>query len=181
MRSPTGFPSLAGLGCVAALMVAGLAGCGEDTTAADQYVGTWRYDDAQSTVQCVGTDPIAQPPAANKVFGRGLGAEIVDLTISPLERDRGVTCDFVFDVSGPVATIRAGQVCALNSIDTLTIDQDGDGKPQWTFSLTGPTKAEEIAASTIHIIQPPKTVGDPPTEELCSWSLVAHLTRISKD
>lgn len=159
------------------------AGCGEDASGgpADQYAGTWRYDDAQSIVQCLNSDPLSQPPFANKTWARGIGSEIVDLSVSPLEKSRGVTCDFAFDVAGPKARIRPDQTCQLNSIDVLTIDNDVEGKPGWTFTLNAATKAEEIVSSTIHIFQPSTEPGAPPIETTCAWSMTAHLTRISKD
>lgn len=177
MRTRRGFPTIAALGWVAVLA----AGCGEGSTAADQYTGTWRYDDATSIVQCLNADPLALPPLKNKTFAPGLGAEIVDLSTSPLEKGRVVNCNFAFDVAGPVARARADQSCQLNSIDVLTIDQSADGKPAWTFTLNSPTTAEEIVASTIHIFETSTTPGAPPTETTCAWSMTAHLTRITKD
>lgn len=177
MRSRTGFRTVATLK-VAAVMLVGLVGCGEESTAADQFVGTWRYGDVMSTVQRFDADPQSLPVAPHKTFVHGVGAEIVDLSQSPLMRD--TLCDFVFDVAGPVAQIRPEQTCFLNSVDTLTIDLGPDGKPLWTFKLTSATTAEELATGTMHIYHPDTSQG-PATEETASWSLVAHLTRISKD
>jgi hypothetical protein len=180
MRTRRGLSTIAAL-CGAAALA---AGCGEDSGGpADQYAGVWRYDDAQSVVQCLDADPLSQPPLANKTWARGIGAEIVDLSVIPLEKSRGVTCDFAFDVTGPKARIRPDQTCQLNSIDVLTIDPDpaAEGKPAWTFTLNAATKAEEIVTSTIHIFQPSTTPGAPPVETTCAWSMIAHLTRISKD
>jgi hypothetical protein len=180
MLTRRGFRTLATLGWVAVMV----AGCGEGSTLADQYTGTWSYDDATSVVQCTGTEPLSEPPIKNKTLGQGIGAnEIVDLSISPLERLRGVTCNFVFEVVGTTARVRPDQTCQLNAIDVLTIDPDPDagGKPKWTFTLNSPTTAEEIVLSTIHIFQPSTTPGAPPTETTCAWSMTGHLTRITKD
>jgi hypothetical protein len=165
------------------MLAAGLAGCGEGSPATDQFVGTWLYSDTtQSVVQCFDTAPLSEPPAPNKTFARGVGAsDIVDLSVSPLERPRGIICNFAFDVSGPTARARTNQTCNLNAIDVLTIDEDGDGKPLWTFSLTSATTAQELVTSTIHIFHQAENPGDPPIEETCSWSLTADLTRIAKD
>lgn len=155
-----------------AVVGAGLAGCGADASPADDFVGTWLYDYAQtkSTVQCLNSDPLDQPPAPNKTFGRGVSAPLVDLSVSPL--DSAVFCDFEFDVAGPVATIKAGQTCTLTGGDTLTIDE-------WTFTqVNSPTTAEELVDGTIHLTLPTPTG---PQEETCAWSLVAHLTRIAKE
>jgi hypothetical protein len=179
MRARRGLSTIAVLGAVTLA-----AGCGEaDGGPADQYAGTWRYDDAQSIVQCLNSDPLSQPPLSNKTWARGVGGGIVDLSIIPLEKSRGVTCDFAFDIAGPKARIRPDQTCQLNSIDVLTIDPDpaADGKPAWTFTLNAPTKAEEIVTSTIHIFQPSTEPGAPPVETTCAWSMVAHLTRITKE
>jgi hypothetical protein len=174
MRTRRGLPTIAALAWAAVLA----AGCGE--AADSQYTGTWRYDDAQSIVQCLNADPLSLPPLKNKTFAPGLGAEIVDLSSSPLEKGRVVNCNFAFDVAGPIARAQPDQACQLNTIDVLTIDT-ADGKPAWTFTLNSATKAEEIVAATIHIFQTAPNPADPPVETTCAWSMAAHLTRITKE
>jgi hypothetical protein len=181
MPSRTVFPTAAAIGFAAMLLGLVAAGCGEEAIAADQFVGTWRYDaTTTSVVQRFTQDPYSQPPVPHKTFAHGTGPEIIDLSVSPLEKMRGTTCDFTFDVAGPVARARPGQVCQLNALDTLTIDTDEAGKPLWTFSLTSATTAQELVTATMHLVHPETSAG-PATEETASWSLVATLTRISKD
>jgi hypothetical protein len=155
------------------------AGCGNDggaaTTpnAADDFVGTWLYStDTQSVLQCENGNDTNQPPQPNKTFAHGASAALVDLSESPILP--GVFCDFAFDVSGPVATAQPNQACALTSLDNLTIDQPDGQAPSWTFSLTSATTAEEVIKATAHF-----SVSGQPNS--CSWTLAAHLTRISKD
>jgi hypothetical protein len=171
---------LAGVLVVCGALALGAAGCGDSgpdapatqATPADDFVGTWRYLDVQSVLQCAGADPTNQPPDPNKTFAHGIGAAVVDLSPSPLLQ--GVFCDYGFDVSGAVATAQPGQTCALTSLDSLTIDEPQDQAPLWTFTLNSATTAEELATTTAHFF----VAGAPTT---CSWTLVGHLTRISKD
>jgi hypothetical protein len=165
---------------VLATLGTSFAGCGSDTSPAEGFVGTWHYDLAQSTVTC-GEDTLDQPPAPNKTFALGVATALVDLSPSPL--DSAINCDLGFDVAGPVATVKAGQVCTLTGGDTVTVDHTNDNtaSPLWTFTLNSPTAAEELAMATIHFTLPGANVGDPPTETTCSYSLTAHLTRLSKD
>jgi hypothetical protein len=176
-RSQTSFTLFA---VVLAALGASLAGCGSDTSPADGFVGTWHYDEAQSTVTC-GQDTLPQPPTPNKTFGAGIATALVDL--SPSALDPTVNCDFGFDVAGPVATVKAGQVCALTGGDTVTVDHTNDNaaSPLWTFTLNSPTSAEELATATIHFKFAGATADAPPTETTCAYSLIAHLTRLSKD
>jgi len=111
-----------GAAAIAALGLA-VAGCGSDATSADDFVGAWHYLDEKSTVQCLNADPHEEPPAPNKIFGRGVSSALVDLSPSPLGLDSGVVCDFGFDVAGLVATTEDKQTCAIDPVDTLTIDE----------------------------------------------------------
>src|SRR5450432_426139 len=165
---------------VLATLGASFAGCGSDTSPAEGFVGTWRYDEAQSTVTC-GQDTLPQPPAPNKTFGAGVATALVDLSPSPL--DSTINCDFGFDVAGPIATVKAGQVCALTGGDTVTVDHTNDdaASPLWTFTLNSATTAEKLATATIHFKFAGATADAPPTETTCAYSLIAHLTRLSKD
>ncbi len=155
------------------------AGCGNDggaattATAADDFVGTWLYStDTQSVLQCDNGNTRDQPPNPNKRLAHGVSAALVDLSESPLFP--GDFCDFAFDVSGPVATAQPNQTCALTSLDSLTIDQPDGQPPSWTFSLTSATTAEEVIKATAHFFTNNQSSS-------CSWTLAAHLTRISKD
>jgi hypothetical protein len=156
------------------------AGCGNGSSdptttadAADDFVGTWRYDQWSSVLQCPGSSATDQPPQPNKTFARGITSALVDLSPSPLLD--GVFCDFGFDVAFPIATAQSNQTCAVTGVDTFTIDQKaGNGPPLWTFTLNSATTAEEIVQGTLHI----QGTG---TTETCSWNLAAHLTRVSKD
>jgi hypothetical protein len=165
-----------------AIAAVGLAGCGSDATSADDFVGAWHYLDEKSTVQCLNADPHEEPPAPNKIFGRGVSSALVDLSPSPLGLDSGVVCDFGFDVAGLVATTEDKQTCAIDPVDTLTIDDDATtGKPLWTFTLNSATTAEELVTGTIHITLPSSTVGGNPVQQTCAWTLVGHLARLTKD
>jgi hypothetical protein len=162
------------LATLAATVVTGLAGCGDDPITADDYVGTWHYEEVKSSIQCPDGDPFEQPPVANKTFARGVDASLVDLSLSAL--DNLVYCNFGYDVAGPVATIKRGQTCVLTGGDTFTIDKaTDDGPPLWTFTLNSATTAEELGSATIHM-----TVVTP-MDTACSWSFVGHLKRVSKD
>jgi hypothetical protein len=165
---------------VLASLGAGLVGCGSDTSPVDDFIGTWHYTDATSVLQCVDRDPLNQPPASNKTFARGISAALVDLSVSPLGLSNGVVCDFGFDVAGPVATAQAKQSCAITTLDTVTIDQPNGAAPLWTFTLNSATTAEELATATVHLVLPGVNIGDPPQDQACSWMLIGHLTRISK-
>jgi hypothetical protein len=159
--------------------LAALPGCDDGgtkadsgTTPADDIAGTWRYLDVSSVVQCPDSTPLSVPPDPNKVLVRGIDSALVDLSPSPLLA--GVWCDIAFDVTGPVATAQPNQVCTLTALDSFTIDQPEGGAPLWTFTLNSATTAEELVTATIHYV----LAGQPTT---CSWSLVGHLKRISKD
>ena len=174
---PKRFPSARALDAVLKLgltlsLTAAVAGCGADASGADDFVGTWRYLDVSSMLQCTGADPQAQPPEPNKTFARGVSSALVDLSPSPLLS--GVFCDFGFDVSGPKATAQPGQTCALTALDSLTINQPDMQAPKWTFTLNSPTTAEELIDATAHF----SISGAAST---CSWSLTGHLQRVSKD
>jgi len=176
--TPTRFATCA----FGALLGAALAGCGSDGSPAEDFVGAWHYRDVKSTVQCLNADPLDQPPQPNKTFAHGATSPLVDLSPSPLGLDASVVCNFAFDVGGSVATVEAAQTCAINSVDTLTIDNDdATSKPAWTFSLTSSTTAEEVVKGTIHITLPPASTGGMSTSQTCSWSLIGHLDRVSKD
>jgi hypothetical protein len=168
--------ALAVLGALSALATGCSGGNGNTTTTADpadDFVGSWRYDQWTSVLQCPNSTPNIQPPTPNKTLALGVTSAIVDLSQSPLLE--GVFCDFGFDVSFPVATLQPNQSCALTNLDTLTIDQQpGNGPPLWTFTLDSATTAEEIVQGTVHLM----ATGMPQT---CSWNMAAHLTRISKD
>jgi len=162
------------LATLVATVVAGLAGCGDDPIATDDYVGTWHYEEVRSSIQCPGGDPFDQPPPPNKTFARGVDASLVDLSLSAL--DDLVFCNFGYDVAGPVATVKRGQTCVLTGGDTFTVDKaTDDGPPLWTFSLNSATTAEERGAATVLL----SVLA--PMDTSCSWSFVGHLKRISKD
>jgi hypothetical protein len=164
-----------------AVVGAGLAGCGADASPADDFVGTWLYDYTmtKSTVQCLDSDPLDQPPAPNKTFGRGVSAALVDLSVSPL--DSAIFCDTEFDVAGPIATAQDMQTCTLTGGITVTIDKpDPQKAPLWSFTLLSATTAEEQVMATIHITSLDPITGKP-VEMTCSWMLAGRLTRIAKE
>jgi hypothetical protein len=164
------------LGATLAAVATLAAGCGDSGTSggpADEFVGTWYYNDVQSVLQCPNADPTNQLPEPNKTFAHGASAPLVDLSPSPLLP--GIFCDFTFDVQNAVATAQPNQSCALTSLDNLTIDQaPNNGPPLWTFTLNSATTAEEIVQATAHFL----VAGQ---QETCAWNLAAHLTRVSKD
>jgi hypothetical protein len=165
---------LSKLAALVATVATGLAGCGDDPIATDDFVGTWHYEEVKSSIQCPDGDPFDQPPLANKTFARGVDASLVDLSLSAL--DDLVFCNFGYDVAGPVATIKRGQTCVLTGGDTFTIDDPTTGGPPlWTFTLNSATTAEELGSATIHL----SVVT--PLDTACSWSFVGHLKRVSKD
>jgi hypothetical protein len=177
-RSTVTRRSAAPLAAVALACGALAVGCGDSksgtTDPSDAFVGTWLYGDTQSVLQCPGADPTNQFPEPNKTFAHGISAPLVDLSPSPLLS--GVFCDFAFDVdaSGVVATAQPGQTCALTSLDNISVDQSASGASLWTFSLNSATTAEEVVQATAHFQIAGKI-------ESCTWNLLAHLTRVSKD
>jgi hypothetical protein len=146
-----------------------LAGCGD--SAPDDpllgYLGTWQYTKASGSASCPGGAPIDETPTGNKIFARGISTALVDLTALTL--DRTVFCDFGFDVMGPEAKATVGQGCALRGGDLFTVKN-------WTFSLTSETTAEEVASAdlTVSVLNQPQPI-------ICTYSMMATLTRISKD
>jgi hypothetical protein len=152
-----------------ALLALTAAGCGDsDEDPVEAFVGTWAYSsEAVGSADCPGHASLDETPTGNKVFGRGIAVAgsgvahpLVDLT--PLTLDRDIVCDFTFDVAGTVATGVAGQGCALRGGDLFTLTS-------WTFKLLSATTAEEVAAADI--------ASDPN----CTYTMMAHLTRVSKD
>jgi hypothetical protein len=99
-------------------------------------------------------------------------AQLVELTTTPV--DPGIFCNTAFDVDGPVATARTDGSCVLTGGDELTVDM-------WTFTLTSATTAEEKVAETIHIMKPAVPPATNITTTTCAFTLMAVLTRISKD
>jgi hypothetical protein len=167
--------SAGALGAVVAALATVAAGCGDSGTSADpadDFVGTWLYNDFQSSEQCPG-NMLNTPPNPNKTFAHGVSAALVDLSESPLLP--GVFCDFTFDVNGPIATAHPGQTCALTPLDSVSIDQpDPNAPPLWTFTLNSASTASEVVQATVHF-----DINNALTT--CTWNMVAHLTRVSKD
>jgi len=159
-----------------ALLGVGLGGCGDTTSAdpADAFVGTWHYDQSTGAITCPLSDPIDEAPIGNKTFGLGVSAPLVDLTPSPV--DPMTFCNTSFDISasGAVATARIDASCTITGGDTVTVDK-------WTFSLTSPTTAEEVAATTLHITSPAVPPATTPTMSTCAFASMALLTRVAKD
>jgi hypothetical protein len=154
----------------AGLLALTIAGCGDSAPTAPvdpllQFLGVWHYDTADGKNSCPGFDPVDVTPAGNKRIGRGVDHALVDLSVTTLDRE--ASCDFGFDVDGLVATAPVGQGCALRggSLETLT---------RWTLTLTSPTTMEEIATA-----DDPLTLNMMPVT--CKFTLMAELTRVSKD
>ena len=166
------------LGVALAALAASAAACGDSngtgttTDPADDFAGTWRYAQVQSVLQCPNADPTNQLPNPNKTFAHGASAPLVDLSPSPLLP--GVFCDFGFDISNGIATAQPKQTCPLTSLDNLTIDDGADGAPLWTFTLNSASTASEVVQATVHF-----DINNALTT--CTWNMVAHLTRVSKD
>ncbi len=159
---------------LAVLVATGLAGCGDDPFATDDYVGIWHYEEAKSSIQCPTGAPFEQPPPPNKTLARGVDASLVDLSTSAL--DALVFCNLGYDLAGPVATVKRGQTCVLTGGDTVTVDTSANGGPPlWTFTLNSATTAEELGLATVHL----SVVT--PMDTACSWSMVGHLKRVSQD
>lgn len=139
-----------------------LAGCGDSAEdPVEGFVGTWAYSsDATGSAACVGIAALDETPTGNKIFARGIEHSLVDLT--PLTLDKSIVCDYGFDVVGTVATGVVGQGCALRGGDLFTLTS-------WTFKLLSPTTAEEVASADI---------ASTPN---CTYTMMAHLTRKSKD
>jgi hypothetical protein len=158
--------TLALLGAVA------LGGCGDTTDPADQFAGTWHYDQSSGAITCPLSDPIDEAPTGNKLFGLGVSAPLVDLSSSPV--DPMTFCNTNFDISGVVATARTDAGCTITGGDLVTVDS-------WTFSLTSATTAEEKAATTLHITTPAVAPATTPTTSTCAYKSMALLTRVAKD
>jgi hypothetical protein len=142
-------------------------GCGDSSPddPALRFVGTWQYGQAQSAATCPGSEGLDTTPKGNEVLARGTMHDLADLTA--LSSNPKIFCDFGFDIKGPVASVAAGSACALLGSDLLTVKS-------WTFSLTGPDQAEEVASADIAI-----TIQG--TTTICTYDLQAQLTRVSKD
>jgi hypothetical protein len=161
-----------------ALLAGAAAGCGSNGgigSGIAQFAGSWHYDEARGVLAC-GDDKLDESPLGNKTLAAGVSADLVDLSESPI--DSAIFCNFGFDVAGPVASIVPDQTCKLTGgIAELSFGAND----LWTITLNGPTKAEEMARVTLTVTQPGPNVGDPPQISLCSFELVAHLTKVSKD
>jgi hypothetical protein len=146
-----------------------LAGCGDSSQdPAEAFIGSWIYSsEASGSAACPGTDALGETPTGNKTFARGISYALVDLT--PLTLDRNVVCDYGFDVAGTIATGVPGQGCALRGGDLFTLTS-------WTFKLLSATTAEELASAEISSTIPGQT-----TATICLYTMMAHLTRVSKD
>ena len=68
----------------------------------------------------------------------------------------------------------------LRGGDIFTFSAE-DGSGTSTFTLNGPTIAEEIWVGTIHIFQAGAMVNDPPIMTSCTYNLIGHLTKVAKD
>lgn len=169
-------PREIGIGILGLALLA--AGCGGNSgigSGIAQYVGSWHYDESAGVLTC-GEDKLNESPLGNKTFGAGVSADIVDLSESPV--DSAIFCNLGFDVAGPVATAITDQTCALTGgVAVLSFGADD----VWTFTMTGPNKAEEVAKMTLTVTQPGTNIGDPPSTTLCYFQLAAHLTKVSKD
>jgi hypothetical protein len=166
-----------------AAQASAVAGCGDGGTARNPltgggtdvgaFLGTWHYDQASGAVTCAGGAPVDLPPSGNKQFATGTAADVVDVSLSPV--DPTIFCDFGFDLDGDGfhAVMTANQVCTLTGGDQL--------KPTtWRFTLLGPDKAEEVGGATININFTDPATGVP-SVGVCQYSMMALLTRVAKD
>jgi hypothetical protein len=156
------------VGAGAVLLGLSFAGCGDSSPndPALRFVGTWQYAAAKAEVTCPGGDPIDETPTGNKRIERGTMHDLVD--VSPILIPP-IYCDFAFDIDGPEAKGVVNQGCALRGGDLLTLKT-------WSFALTGPDQAEEVAQADASL-----TFLNQPAPVMCSYTSMAKLTRVSKD
>jgi hypothetical protein len=152
------------LGSVAVTMFVGLAtaasalatGCGDSGNGLAQFVGTWEYTGSIGTFACPGAPTSAASFGGKKMWGQGISSDLVDLTF---------TCDYRFDTADKIATIQPNQTCLLTDPSTGTTSTDMPSA--WTFTLTGPSTAEEKATTM-------DDLG-------CTLDVQAQLKKVSKD
>jgi hypothetical protein len=120
------------------------AGCGGSSNDLEQFVGTWMYTQSQGVLSCQGQTDQMGMLGNSKHWGMGISHDLVDLT--PSLFDAGTQCFYQFDVKDKVATIQAAQTCNFSDGLGGLIEEDPSS---WTFTLTGPTAAEETFMTTI--------------------------------
>ncbi len=120
------------------------AGCGGDGNDLAQFTGTWMYTQSMGTLSCQGQPDQSGLLGTSKKWGAGVTSDLVDLT--PSLFDSGTQCFYAFDIKDKVATIQAGQSCSFGDGAGGLIDEQPSS---WTFTLTGPTAAEEQFMTTI--------------------------------
>jgi hypothetical protein len=158
---------------LAALTALAAAACGGSSGGKfDQYVGTWQYTQILAPLNCDTAQPLDASPVANKVFQDAIGASLVDVSVSSIDRRR--TCDFTYDVSGMTATMGANQSCLLSD-GTATVQPT-----QWRFTLLGPNQAEEVGSALVHSLTLVDSTGTALTVD-CDLSFQATLTRVATD
>lgn len=127
------------------------AGCGGDGNDLAQFTGTWQYSQSMGTLTCPGAADQTGLLGNTKVWDSGVTSDLVDMSTAVL--DPTVQCFYTFSVKGKVASITAGQTCAIT--DGLGTQVATETPTSWTFTLTGPTSADEVLTTSI----PPCTLS----------------------
>src|SRR4051812_33026561 len=133
---------------------AATAGCGGSSEKFGEFTGTWEYDagQVQGVLTCSAAgQTFTVPPMVDKVFQAGIANVLID--VSPSAFDGLKTCNFQYDVSGKIATMRAGQTCTLVTGEVLT-------PSSWRFSLTAANKADEVGGAALQALFT-DTAGNP--------------------
>jgi hypothetical protein len=152
-------------------VTAAAAGCGGSSEKFGEFAGTWQYDNATGVLTCTAAmQTFMVNPMVDKVFQPGVSNALIDVSPSPFDGFK--TCNFQYDVSGKIATMRAGQTCTLVTGEVLT-------PTTWRFTLTAANKGEEVGGAGLQALFM-DTAGNPVTVP-CDYTLMAMLTRVSAD
>jgi hypothetical protein len=156
--------------CALIFFAAAVSGCGGSDDA-DQFVGTWRIDQATGSIDCGGTGASSISGFGNVEMQRGVSAALVSVAV--FELDAFTFCDFSYDVNGTTATIHGTQSC------TLLGQQNAVFTPgTWRFALTSATTAEETGDAKIVFPADPANMI-PAT--VCQYTAhMAALTKVGK-
>ena len=151
-------------GLITAALV--LAGCGGGSNSADQFTGLWSYTSGTLWVTYPGSDPASSAVAGSVTITHGSTSDLLYSAAA-----NGGVCNLLFDVRGPVASIRPGSGC------TLQLTDPSDGTPydltlaptSWTLQLS--------AGAIVETGQGTCTEVEPSGSAPCTFSQSATLAR----
>lgn len=154
------------------------AGCGEGAAGnpviggapLEAFVGTWHYDQARGTIDC-GGGPFELAPSGNQVFAAGVGSDLVDLSVSPL--DGAINCNLGFAVQGTTAALDGQQTCTLTGGDLMQATK-------WRFTLLSAETAEEAGSANVDANLVDPTTGAASVVR-CTYDMQALLTKVTRN